>query len=369
MFHKAVIIIVISVIFVFLILDSDQLLSVAPATCVSNVCSDGRGPCKTSADCGEALRPSEGLCQNGYCSNTVKTCKKNIDCISDNGQPVCVFHECSDNSGPCLTNDHCKDNNSDPSRPGSGKGESFRTAIRPNIPTEGLPSFGELVATIFTWSLNILGIVVFVMIFFAGFKWFTAAGNTAKVNEARGQITNAITGALILLSAYIILYTINPDLVGGKFELPGVGSESSGLEPGSGSNDKKQPPYTGSQPPSLLSDLKAERSKYPVSFTELCPNVGGLQPPTCPIGKMLNTVAWKNKDAGWVLLGKATGTRCPMPGGTPISCDFLVHQPTLLGFDVLIGSESQATPTWQGPNDMSRSISKGERTLVAPIQP
>ena len=105
-------------------------------------------------------------------------------------------------------------------------GKSFRSSPTIRIPTEGLPGFGQLIAMIFTWSLNILGIVVFVMIFFAGFKWFTAAGNTAKVNEARSQITNAITGAIILLAAYIILYTINPDLVGGTFTLPGVGSST-----------------------------------------------------------------------------------------------------------------------------------------------
>ncbi|MBI2674404.1 MAG: hypothetical protein HYX22_01565 [Candidatus Yanofskybacteria bacterium] len=104
--------------------------------------------------------------------------------------------------------------------------KSFSSPVLPVIPTEGLPSFGQLIATIFTWSLNILGIVVFVMIFFAGFQWFTAAGNTAKVNEAKSRITNAITGALILLAAWIILYTINPDLVGGVLTLPGVGTET-----------------------------------------------------------------------------------------------------------------------------------------------
>lgn len=99
------------------------------------------------------------------------------------------------------------------------------------IPTEDLPGFGQLIAMIFTWSLNILGIVVFVMIFFAGFKLFTAAGNTANINEARGQITNAITGAIILLAAWIILYTINPDLVGDTFTLPGVGGSSTQQNP------------------------------------------------------------------------------------------------------------------------------------------
>lgn len=95
-------------------------------------------------------------------------------------------------------------------------------SIQPTIPSAGLPGFGQLIGTIFTWSLNVLGIVVFVMIFYAGFKWFTAAGNTARVNEAKAQISNAILGAIILLAAWIILYTINPDLVGGTFTLPGI---------------------------------------------------------------------------------------------------------------------------------------------------
>lgn len=94
------------------------------------------------------------------------------------------------------------------------------TAAQPTIPTQGLPNFGELVAFVFTWSLNILGIVVFVMIFYAGFQLFTPGGNTAKVNEAKSQMANAILGAIILLGAWIILYTINPDLVGGTFNLP-----------------------------------------------------------------------------------------------------------------------------------------------------
>lgn len=110
-------------------------------------------------------------------------------------------------------------------------GPPFKTGPTLNIPTEGLPGFGQLIAMIFTWSLSILGIVVFVMIFYSGFKWFTAAGNTAKVNEAKSQITNAITGAIILLAAWIILYTINPDLVGGTFTLPGIGTPSGNQTP------------------------------------------------------------------------------------------------------------------------------------------
>ncbi|MEK7603929.1 MAG: hypothetical protein AAB461_02300 [Patescibacteria group bacterium] len=100
--------------------------------------------------------------------------------------------------------------------------EPFQNPTQPTIPTQGLPGFGELVALIFTWSLSILGIVIFVRIFYAGFLYFTAGSNTARVNEAQEKISNAVLGAIILLGAWIILYTINPDLIGGALTLPGV---------------------------------------------------------------------------------------------------------------------------------------------------
>ena len=106
----------------------------------------------------------------------------------------------------------------------SDGGASFSAPFAPTIPTQGLPTdLGQLIQQIFTWSLSVLGIAVFVMIFYAGFLWLTAAGNTAKVTEAKSRITNAVFGAIILLSAYLILYTINPDFVCQTFNLPGIG--------------------------------------------------------------------------------------------------------------------------------------------------
>lgn len=109
--------------------------------------------------------------------------------------------------------------------------------------------------------------------------------------------------------------------------------------------------------PSLLSDLQAERAKYGASITP------------AEAGKILNAVAWNNRAGGWVLLGKASGSNCPAPNGTLISCDFLVHKPSLSGFDVFVDVEGKATPTWNGPESISAAISNGSRTLVDPTQP
>jgi hypothetical protein len=106
--------------------------------------------------------------------------------------------------------------------PGPLKG----TKINLDIPTEGLPQFGDLILAIFNWSLTLLGIIVFVMIFYGGFILFTAAGNPSKISEAKSQITNAIIGALILLASYMILTTINPDLVNSQKFLPKINNKN-----------------------------------------------------------------------------------------------------------------------------------------------
>ena len=113
--------------------------------------------------------------------------------------------------------------------PGSGNttgGNPFPTQPVYTPPTQGLPTdLGQLISQIFTWSLGILGISVFVMFFYSGFLWLTAAGNTARIGEARNHMTNAVFGAILLLSSYLILYTINPDFVKNTVNLPGLGTQ------------------------------------------------------------------------------------------------------------------------------------------------
>ena len=91
------------------------------------------------------------------------------------------------------------------------------------VPSQGLPTdLGQLISAIFTWSLGIIGLVIFVRFFYAGFLWFTAAGNSANVGKAKDIMKNAVYGTLVLFSAYLILNTINPDLVNSTFNMPGI---------------------------------------------------------------------------------------------------------------------------------------------------
>jgi len=81
-------------------------------------------------------------------------------------------------------------------------------------------TFSSCIQEIYSWSFYIVGFAAFAMILFAGVVWFTSAGNASKISQARSYISNAILGLIILFSSYLILNTINPDLVKGTINFP-----------------------------------------------------------------------------------------------------------------------------------------------------
>lgn len=63
------------------------------------------------------------------------------------------------------------------------------------------------------WAFAIAGILAFIMIVFAGFQYLTAGGNASQQKDAQERIANAIIGLILLFSFYLILHTINPDIL------------------------------------------------------------------------------------------------------------------------------------------------------------
>ncbi len=59
-------------------------------------------------------------------------------------------------------------------------------------------------ANIIKTGLGILGIIVTVIIMYAGFKWMTAGGNDDDIASAKKMITAAVIGLVIILSSYAI---------------------------------------------------------------------------------------------------------------------------------------------------------------------
>lgn len=105
-----------------------------------------------------------------------------------------------------------------------------------SLPCQGGEAIGECISQIYTVSLSLVGIVAFVQIVYGGFMLLTAAGNTSKTGQAMDKIKNAVLGIVLLFSSYLILNTINPDLVNFNFVLPKITKEENLTEPGNNSN-------------------------------------------------------------------------------------------------------------------------------------
>jgi hypothetical protein len=107
--------------------------------------------------------------------------------------------------------------------------------ILPNICFGGLelnldyPEFGgfklskdtdinEVVAWLYYFIISISGLSCFIMIVRGGFMWMSSAGNINTLNEAKDIISSAILGLIIVLTSFLILQVINPELTTLKIE-------------------------------------------------------------------------------------------------------------------------------------------------------
>ena len=94
-------------------------------------------------------------------------------------------------------------------------------------------AFPQYVRSIYILSMWLAGISALLMITVGGFWYMTSAGNTSRTGKAKGIITDAIIGLVLMLTAWLILNTINPDLT--SITLSGAGGVSSVTSSGGGS--------------------------------------------------------------------------------------------------------------------------------------
>ena len=97
--------------------------------------------------------------------------------------------------------------------------------INPNLPgVTNASASGPAgwVASFYNFALIISGILAFGAVVYGGFKYATSAGNPAGQSEGRSWIWSALLGLLLLGGAYLILQTINPNLV--KLQNPNLNS-------------------------------------------------------------------------------------------------------------------------------------------------
>lgn len=76
-----------------------------------------------------------------------------------------------------------------------------------------IPFLGQYLATVYRYLVIAAGVIAVIVIIVAGIQWTASGGNSSTIESAKNKIIGAITGLCLAVGSYIILYTINPDLV------------------------------------------------------------------------------------------------------------------------------------------------------------
>ncbi len=95
---------------------------------------------------------------------------------------------------------------------GFGTEVSYPTVPHATSPTPAT-TFPEYAKYLVNLGFIISGIIALGVLIWAGFLYLTSAGNMDQVEEAKRKIVAGLLGLIIILSSYLILFTINPDLV------------------------------------------------------------------------------------------------------------------------------------------------------------
>ncbi len=77
----------------------------------------------------------------------------------------------------------------------------------------GTKAIADYIQIIYKYAIGVVGIIAAVVLMWGGVVWLTAGGNASRVGEAKAWIGAALTGLVLALGSYMILYQVNPDLV------------------------------------------------------------------------------------------------------------------------------------------------------------
>ncbi|MFA6183580.1 MAG: hypothetical protein WC682_00585 [Parcubacteria group bacterium] len=78
--------------------------------------------------------------------------------------------------------------------------------------TSAINTFPTYVNAVYKFAIWSVGIAALLMISIGGFMYFTAAGNTSKMEGGKKIVTDALFGLIAVMVAWVVLNTINPNL-------------------------------------------------------------------------------------------------------------------------------------------------------------
>ncbi len=76
-----------------------------------------------------------------------------------------------------------------------------------------IPFLNQYLSAIYRYTIALAGVVCVFMLIFSGIQWTLYGASPDSVDAATERIQHAITGLILIVSSYTILYTIDPRLV------------------------------------------------------------------------------------------------------------------------------------------------------------
>lgn len=170
----------------------------------------------------------------GYCGdiaeNICNACKpsgsiriypgRDYECCSDNCASI-NFTECecrgADIKTKAATTEASSEDNGMPKLQMPIPNVKFQPAIK--CTTQGDENklcvnwIAEYIAGIYKYAIGIVGILATIVMMIGGVMWMMSGGNASTAGEAKSWITSSLTGLVIALCSYMILYQVNPALV------------------------------------------------------------------------------------------------------------------------------------------------------------
>ncbi len=201
--------------------------------------------------------------------------------------------------------------------------------INPNLP--GMPASGSAGANpagyingFYSFALIVSGILAFGAIVYGGIRYAVGKGNPSSETEGKAWITSALLGLLLLAGAYLILYTVNPQIVGLNIQgLTPIAAPSGAYGAGTGQGacgsltcPAGSSPVNTQTDPNGTAQCSCQNSSGKVSCggqdNGSCPNDASGNPQSC-VQTQASPVVWGCKS-------NAVVNDCGVPPNHPGNC-------------------------------------------------
>src|SRR3989344_533778 len=80
-------------------------------------------------------------------------------------------------------------------------------------PVSALKTLPEFVKYAFVFAIALAGFIIFASFLYGGMRYLTSVGNPSAMSDAKSKILEGILGVILLLAAFWLLNTINPQVV------------------------------------------------------------------------------------------------------------------------------------------------------------